>query len=68
MSTEINGVIHEHLGDGVYIAHYKQNPTIGIYLNANSHSNPTDTIWCDRHVVMSLVRYLEELGFEVQCK
>ena len=68
MSTEINGVIHEYLRDGVYIAYYKQNPTLGIILNANSHSHPTDTIWCDSHVVMSLVRYLEELGFGVQCK
>lgn len=44
-----------YLGDGVYVSYDGYH----VKLMANSHDNPTDTVYLDSQVIQSLVMFLE---------
>lgn len=46
-----------YLGDGVYV----EFDGYHIVVKANSHSNPSDTIYLDHYTALSLIRYIEDI-------
>jgi hypothetical protein len=48
----------DYIGDGVYVA-YEHG---AIWLMANSHVTPTDTICLEPEVLQALIRYAERIG------
>lgn len=49
----------EHIGDGIYITY----DGTRIVLNANSHDNPTDTVYLEREVFITMITYLTRIGY-----
>lgn len=53
-------IMHEHLGDGVYV---EAGPNVyGIILKANDHLNPTDTIALEPAVLKALIVFIAKEG------
>lgn len=49
-----------YLGDGLYARF----DGYQIYLMANSHINPTDTVALDSHTLSAFIRYIDSLNVE----
>ena len=53
----MNQMKTEYLGDGLYV----RCDGYQVYLMANSHTDPTDTVALDSHVLASFLRWVERM-------